>query len=141
MARFARTMSEPFIVKTGLGGPVSLGKGTGQRWTIDEEGAEVLEEMEHSYANARHPPSTSFPTTPQDDPRLPDEEYDKIRRKEAGATIRGFIGTKPILGETVGSSQTQPEETDGNVGVVAQEERSKSSDRVMAILAQMRQQP
>ena len=134
-------MSEPFIVKTGPGGPISLGKGTEQRWTIDEEGAEVLEEMEHSYANARQRPSTSFRTTPQDDPRLPHEEHDKIRRKEAGATIRGFVGTKPILGETVGSSQTQPEETDGNVGVVAQEEPSKSSDRVMAILAQMRQQP
>ena len=140
MERFARTMSEPFIVRTGSGGPIALAKGTGQRWTIDEEAAEIPGEMDYSYANAGHRSGTSFRTRPQGDPRLPDEEQDRSRRKEAGATIRGLIGTKPILGEAAGSSQAQGVTTGENVGVVAQEEANKSSDGVMAIVARMRQQ-
>jgi hypothetical protein len=128
--RFEKTVTEPFIIKTGTGGAIGLGKQLkGGRWMVDQEGADVLEQME-TYANAGSVPTMGRPTQqqrPMDDERMP-EEWNRARNKEG--EVVGFIGQRPIIREKE-SEDVPAEENEGT---------SEAGSGVMAALARLRQQ-
>lgn len=90
---------------------------------VDQEGAEVLEEME-TYANAGR--TVRVPRGPVDDERMP-EEWNRARNTEG--EVVGFIGQRPIVragiaeGDEIRDDTTVPGE-----------------EGVMAALARLRQQ-
>ena len=127
--RFTKTVNEPFIVRTGSGGPIALKK---SKWTADEDEQQVLVETEQRYGNAAHPPGTRFPVR-QDDIRLSEEEVARLRAKEAGAPVRGFLGNRAILGEVGEEAEVGAAPTDGD-------ENFEGGEGVMAILTRMREQ-
>jgi hypothetical protein len=102
------------------------------RGTVDEDGEHALAEPEQRYGNAAHPAGTRFPAR-QDDIRLPEEEVARLRAKEAGAPVRGFLGNRAILGEVGKEAEVGVTPTDGD-------ENSEGGEGVMAILARMRKQ-
>jgi hypothetical protein len=128
--RFEKTVTEPFIVKTGTGGAIGLGKQLkGGRWMVDQEGADVLAEME-TYANAGSAPMMGRPAQqqrPVDDERMP-EEWNRARNKEGD--VVGFMGQRPIV-RSKESENVPAEQSSG---------ASESSSGVMAALARLRQQ-
>ena len=96
---------------------------------VDQEGADVLEQME-TYANAGSVPTMGRPTQkqrPMDDERMP-EEWNRARNKEG--EVVGFIGQRPIIREKE-SEDVPPEENEGT---------SEAGSGVMAALARLRQQ-
>jgi len=102
------------------------------RGTVDRDGENELAETEQRYGNAAHPTGTRFPAR-QDDIRLPEEEVARLRAKEAGAPVRGFLGNRAILGEVGNEAEVGVTPTDG-------EENPEGGEGVMAILARMRKQ-
>jgi hypothetical protein len=127
--RFEKTVTEPFIIKTGTGGAIGLGKQLrGGRWMVDQEGADVLNQME-TYGNAGNTPLPGQPAQqrPMDDERMP-EEWNRARNMEGD--VVGFMGQRPII---------RPKENE----MVTLEESGGTSDAgsgVMAALARLRQQ-
>ena len=126
--RFEKTVTEPFIIKTGTGGAIGLGKQLkGGRWMVDQEGADALDQME-TYANAGNPPLLGQPSQqgPMDDERMADE-WNRAKNKEGD--VVGFIGQRPII---------RPKETES----AAEEsgETPEAGSGVMAALARLRQQ-
>jgi hypothetical protein len=127
--RFEKTVTEPFIIKTGTGGAIGLGKQLrGGRWMVDQEGADVLNQME-TYGNAGNTPlpEQSAQQRPMDDERMP-EEWNRARNMEGD--VVGFMGQRPIV---------RPKENE----MVTMEESGGTSDAgsgVMAALARLRQQ-
>src|SRR5271169_3380615 len=98
--RFERTVTEPFIIKTGSGGPIGLGKHLkGGRWMVDEDGAQVLEEME-TYGNAGRTVPAAAMRGPTEDERMP-EEWNRARNMEGGEVV-GFIGQRAIFRAEMG---------------------------------------
>src|SRR5271154_2356535 len=92
--RFEKTVTEPFIIKTGTGGAVGLGKKLkGGRWQVDQAGEEALEQMEQYYANAGGSAPVPRPTQqrPVEDERMPDE-WNRTRNQEG--EVVGFIGER-----------------------------------------------
>jgi hypothetical protein len=129
--RFEKTVTEPFIIKTGSGGAIGLGKKLkGGRWMVDEAGAEALEE-EETYRNAGNPPTARTRPVqrgPVQDERMPDE-WNRAQNQEG--EVVGFIGQRPII---------RPTKEIESAGVVENEGGSDSASGVMAALARLRQQ-
>jgi len=144
LERFERTVTEPFIIKTGSGGPIGLGKHLkGGRWTVDEDGAQVLEEME-TYGNAGRTVPAAATRGPTEDERMP-EEWNRARNMEGGEVV-GFIGQRAIVRAGMGGEGGEiREESERMMGVVeeggGEEDVSTAGETgVMAALARLRQQ-
>jgi hypothetical protein len=122
-------VTEPFIIKTGSGGAIGLGKKLkGGRWMVDEAGAEALEEAE-TYRNAGNAPGARpIQRGPVQDERMPDE-WNRAQNQEG--EVVGFIGQKPIVRPTKGNEPDTVVENEGG---------SESEQGVMAALARLRQQ-
>jgi hypothetical protein len=120
-------VSEPFIIKTGSGGAIGLGKQLkGGRWMVDEDGVEALEELE-TYGNAGNVPvHKPIRQGPVEDERMPDE-WNRTRNQEG--EVVGFIGQRPIIRPTI-ENQVEKEVEDGGT----------ANEGVMAALSRLRQQ-
>ena len=92
---------------------------------VDQEGAEVLEEME-TYANAGR--TVRAPRGPVDDERMP-EEWNRAKNTEG--EVVGFIGQRPIVRAGMAEGDEIREEEDATV---------PGEEGVMAALARLRQQ-
>jgi len=125
--RFVKTVTEPFVIKTGSGGAIGMGKHLKNgRWMVDQEGADILEEEER-YRNAGTAPSLRpVQRGPVDDERMPDE-WNRVRNQEG--EVVGFIGQRPIR------RPAPEEETEQEKQV-----EEGASSGVMAALARLRQQ-
>jgi hypothetical protein len=128
--RFEKTVTEPFIIKTGSGGAIGMGRQLkGGRWMVDQEGAEVLEE-EETYRNAGTAPVVRpAQRIPVVDERMPDEWN---RKRNQGSEVVGFIGQNPIV--------RPAEAVEGAVDGSEQGSVSGTNSGVMAALARLRQQ-
>jgi len=125
-------VTEPFIIKTGSGGAIGLGKQLkAGRWMIDQDGADVLEEMETTaYRNAGNVSGTRpLQQGPLEDGRMPDE-WNRARNQEGD--VIGFVGQRPII------RPTREEESTDVVESAAGEDTGSGSG-VMAALARLRQ--
>jgi len=130
LERFEKTVTEPFIIKTGSGGAIGLGKQLkGGRWMVDQEGADILDEMDNAttYRNAGHRSVDQRPVRegPVEDERMPDE-WNRARNQQG--EVVGFIGQRPIV--------RPAEESDGNVSGISEEDPGSG---VMAALARLRE--
>lgn len=126
-------MTEPFIIKTGSGGAIGLGKQLkGGRWMVDQEGADVLREVETTYRNAGITPGArSKPQSPVEDERMPDE-WNRVRNQQG--EVIGLVGQRPVVRPM---RVEEAVDVDG-VGSVGDEDPNSES-RVMAALARLRQ--
>lgn len=100
---------------------------------VDQEGADVLEQMETTnYANAGNEPVMGRPiqqqNRPVDDERMP-EEWNRARNKEG--EVVGFIGHRPIIR----SKENEEVPMEGSEATSLE-----TSSGVMAALARLRQQ-
>ena len=131
-------MTEPFIIKTGTGGAVGLGKKLkGGRWQVDQAGEEALEHIEQYYANAGEaaPVSRPIQQRPVPDERMPDE-WNRTRNQEG--EVVGFIGQRPIVRPEKEAEDSEPKNGSENGGPSS--DKAKVSSGVMAALARLRQQ-
>ena len=122
-------MSEPFIIKTGSGGAIGLGKQLKVgRWMVDQEGADVLEEVETAtYRNAGVPLSARpLQQGLAEDERMPNE-WNRARNQQG--EVVGFAGQRPIVRPA----------REGGVGSSGDAD-TESGSGVMAALARLRQQ-
>jgi len=100
---------------------------------IDQEGADVLDEMERGYGNAGTGPTALPPQqVPVDDERMPDE-WNRARNQQG--ELVGFFGQRPII-----RPSTEKEEADMLGDEKAGSEMDQASAGVMAALAQLRRQ-
>src|SRR5208337_4654653 len=130
LERLEKTITEPFIIKTGSGGAIGLGKQLkGGRWMVDQEGADVLEEVEATYRNAGGP--RPLQQGPSEDERMPDE-WNRARNQQG--EVVGFVGQRPII-----RSGREAEEAE-DVLESGGSDNADAGSGVMAALARLRQQ-
>jgi len=104
---------------------------------VDQEGVNVMEEMEQNYANAGNASMGRRPVSQQgrsvvEDERMPDE-WNRARNQDG--EIVGFIGQRPIIrpaGQDDAEDDACKEDYGGSQGEV--------NSGVMAALARLRQQ-
>ena len=104
----------------------------GGRWMIDQEGADVLEEVESTtYRNAGiQPVERPSQQEPMGDERMP-EAWNRARNQQG--EVMGFVGQRSIV-RPVGE-----EEMEGVAGT-SRDSDTESGSAVMAALARLRQQ-
>jgi len=110
---------------------------------VDEDGAQVLEEME-TYGNAGRTVLPAATRGPTDDERMP-EEWNRARNMEGGEVV-GFVGQRAIVRAGMGGEGGEiREESERMMGVVGEEGGEEDVSTagetgVMAALARLRQQ-
>jgi len=102
---------------------------------VDQEGADVLEEVETTYANAGRT-GVRVSQGPVDDERMP-EEWNRARNTEGGEVV-GFIGQRAIVRAGGGEGDEIREESER--GGEEDARGGAGEDGVMAALARLRQQ-